>query len=121
MNEHIDAVNSMSKIMRCLNCGENPYTIIAYAAECIGRLAGDASFGEQCRKTISAVYAEGLSQPLAAESRRRELSDRMERIKSALWSASDSGTRERLINSVRYINTEIRMLDSIIGQGADKR
>lgn len=34
-----------SKIMRCLNCGENPYTILAYAADCIGKLSGDTSFG----------------------------------------------------------------------------
>lgn len=56
-----------SKIMRCLNCGENPYTILAYAADCIGKLSGDTSFGERCRKTIGEVYVEGLADPCAAE------------------------------------------------------
>lgn len=96
-----------SKIMRCLNCGENPYTILTYAADCIG---------ERCRKTIGAVYAEGLADPCAAEIKRQELADRKEQIKSAVWNTSDSDTRERLINSVRHIDTELNKLDTIIRQ-----
>ena len=104
-----------SKIMRCLNCGENPYKILAYAADCIGKLSGDTSFGERCRKTIGAVYVEGLADPCAAEIKRQELADRKEQIKSAVWNTSDSDTRERLINSVRHIDTELNKLDAIIG------
>lgn len=105
-----------AKIMRCLSCGENPYTILTYAADCIGKLLGDMSFGEQCRKAIGAVYAEGLADPYAAEVKRQELADRRERIKSALWSTQDSDTRDRLINSVRHIDTELNKLDVIINQ-----
>lgn len=105
-----------SRIMRELCCGTNPYTILTYAADCIGKLSGDMSFGEQCRKAIGAVYAEGLADPYAAEVRRQELADRRERIKSALWNTQDSDTRDRLINSVRHIDTELNKLDVIINQ-----
>lgn len=105
-----------SRIMRELCCGTNPYTILTYAADCIGKLSGDISFGEQCRKAIGAVYATALADPYAAEVRRQELTDRRERIKSALWNTQDSDTRERLINSVRRIDTEIKKLDAIIQQ-----
>lgn len=110
-----------AKIMRGLSCGENPYIVITYAAECIGKLSGDISFGESCRKAIAAVYAEGLADPQAAELKRQELSERRERIKSAVWNTSDSDTRERLINSVRHIDTELQKLDIIIEQGANRR
>ena len=110
-----------AKIMRCLSCGENPYTVLTYAAECIGKLSGDVTFGERCRKAIGAVYAEGLADPQAAALKRQELSERRERIKSALWNTSDSDTRERLINSVRHIDTELKKLDIIIEQGANRR
>lgn len=110
-----------SRIMRSLSCGENPYTILTFAAECIGKLSGDVSFGERCRKAIGSIYAEGLADPQAAEIKRQELSERRERIKSAVWNTSDSDTRERLINSVRHIDTELQKLDIIIEQGANRR
>lgn len=110
-----------ARIMRGLSCGENPYTVLTYAAECIGKLSGDISFGESCRKAIGAVYAEGLADPQAAELKRQELSERRERIKAAVWNTSDSDTRERLINSVRHIDTELQKLDIIIEQGANRR
>lgn len=114
MNTSVIEDGSKSKMLKALTCGENPFSIVMCAAEYIGMLTGDKSFGEVCRKAIGAVYAYGLREPQAAEIKRQELSEKRERIKSALWNTSDSDTRERLINSIRHIDTEIKKLDIII-------
>ncbi|MBQ7783419.1 MAG: hypothetical protein IJ368_05565 [Oscillospiraceae bacterium] len=97
-------------ILKGLCIGDNPYSLLLIAADCIGTISGDKSFAEMCRKNISAVHAHGLHDTSASEQRISELRANAEAIRNAINHNQDNNTRERLKFSLAQIENEEQRL-----------
>ena len=68
-------------ITKGLQAGSNPYRLLIIAADCIGRLTGDESYGERTKGDILRIQGAALGEPEALEIELEEVETRLERLR----------------------------------------
>lgn len=62
--------------------GSNPYKLLLLAADCIGRITGDASFVETTKRDLALIYGDVLEERGALELELEEVENRLERLRA---------------------------------------
>lgn len=72
-----------SDVLKGINEGESPLSILLKAVECISLMTGDEAFYNQSKNSILAVYGWGLGDPSPLEAELKEVDKRLAMLKRA--------------------------------------
>ena len=110
--EHQESIkragNLRINLIKGIKRGENPYSLLATALECIALITGDQVIYTQGKKDITAVYGYGLGEPQALQEARKEAQERLEHLRRA---NVPKGSQKNVQAAIRAHEDRIREID----------